>query len=222
MITTKSSLAANIVIDGQFGDWTGKPNLTDPAGDVTPARADLTDFYWAMNPGDPTVHFMVQRVYPGTQGNVKGYYRIFVDTGCNGNYMNGNDRAIYVTYDPSQSQGLTTVDIFMGNKAGQAPPLATYSGNWGDSLSSPTTGGTRTEIGVSFADLNISSNQQICFWLGSYDNYASSSYIDRIPGSGDITWTPIPALDYPLLAVVVGGVIAFVWKRKAFAAWHTR
>jgi hypothetical protein len=225
VITTKSSLAANIVIDGQFADWTGKPNITDPAGDVTPITADLTALYWATNPGDPTVYFMVQRNYPGASGSQTGYYRVYVDTNCNGNYSEARDRIIYVTYDPTASQGLTTVKIYAGNAPSETSQLATHSGNWGDHLGSAPTGGTRTEFGVSYADLGIGSNQQLCFWVGSFppNDFGDDTPIDRIPGSGIITWTPIPALDYPLLALVIGGVIAVVWKRKAFAvAWQTR
>ncbi|TMC49094.1 MAG: hypothetical protein E6J26_10475 [Chloroflexi bacterium] len=199
LITTRSSLAANIVVDGQFADWAGKPNLTDPAADVTPARDDLTAFYWATNPGDPTTYFMVQRSFPG--GNTKGFFHIFIDTNCNGNYGEATDRAIYVTFDPNALVGLTTVDVYAGNSPGVGAPISTASGNWGNPAGPAPNDSTRTEFGVSFANLGISAN------------------LDRIPGTGDITWTPIPALDYPLLALVVGGVVVVVWKRKAFAGW---
>jgi len=217
LVTTKSSLAANIVVDGQFADWAGKPNLTDPAGDVTPARDDLTAFYWATNPGDPTTYFMVQRSFP--VGNTKGFFHIFIDTNCNGNYGEATDRAIYVTFDPNALVGLTALDVYPGNSPGAGVPISTNAGNWGDPAGPAPNGSTRTEFGVSFANLGISANQQICFWLGSYQNYDDVTFVDRIPGTGDITWTPIPALDYPLLAVVVGGVVVVVWKRKAFAGW---
>jgi hypothetical protein len=223
LITTRSSLAANIVVDGVFDDWAGKPNLSDPAGDVTPARADLTALYWATNTGDPTTYFMIQRAFPGGNNNAQVFYRIYVDTNCNGSYAEATDRAIYVTYNPGQNPGNTVVSVYAGNNPGQAGGLiATHSGNWGDPTGPSPNGGTRTEVGVSFADMGISANQQICFWLGSYQTLSDATFVDRIPASGDITWTPIPALDYPLLALVVGGVVVFVWKRNAFAGWLKR
>jgi len=199
-------LAATLVIDGSFSDWVGMPNLTDPAGDVTPARVDLTAFYWGTNPGVSTVYFMIQRNYPGGQGNASVYYRIFIDTNCNGSSSEAVDRILFIYYDPSGSSGSTSLTIYTGT-GGQ---ISSSSGNWGDPAGSAPTGGTRTEVSASFSDLGITVNQQICVNLGSYQNANEGLPADAI---GPLVWAPVPAMGIPLLVTFIIGASVLAWLR---------
>lgn len=220
LVTAGVVLAATIVIDGQFDDWVGQKNVGDPPGEV-PKRIDILTFYWGTNPGVSTLYFMVQRDYPGGLGNQPVYYRIFINTDCDGSYTETSDRYLIISYDPTPSAGPTTVEVFPGNGGSR---IAIYAGNWGDPRGDPPTGGTRTEFGVPFSDLGINPNQQICFYLGSYQNYTDArdgdDPNDRVPASGDINDNPVPALGYPLLALVVIGAIIVVWRRRGRSSWR--
>jgi len=219
--TVGVALAATIVIDGQFADWVGQSHATDPPGEV-PGRIDMLTFYWATNPGVSNVYFMIQRSYPGGLGNQPVYYRVAIDTDCDHAYNEANDRYILVAYDPIADAGPVIVVVMTGNDN----YVSSSGGNWGDPRGPAPDGGTRAEWGVSFADLGISANQQICFFAGSYQNAMDAARggtpDDRIPASGDITWTPIPALGYPLLALVMVGVIIVVWRQRGRLVWRDR
>jgi hypothetical protein len=45
---------------------------------------------------------------------------------------------------------------------------------------------------------------------------------DRIPDSGDVQWSPVPVLGYPLLAAVTVGGILGIWYFKGRHAWRSR
>ncbi len=210
-LTTGSALAANIVIDGQFADWAGKANIADPTGDAGPNRVDITGVYWATNPGDPTAYFMVDR---STTGNPDAYYRIGIDTNCNGNFNEAVDRVILITYDPNKTPnaGLAIIN-------GVNTPIAARAGNWGEVR------GSRVEVSASFAELGISANQSICFYVSSFQNAnqmtTNTNPSDRAPNSGTITWVPVPSLDYWLIALIVVGMVLVIGRRRLFNGWRT-
>ncbi len=212
LLINRPALAANIVIDGQFGDWAGQPFITDPPGDASPPRTDLFSVYWATNPGNPTAYFMIQRDFPGGQGGQSVFYRVFIDTACNGSYNEASDRVIFAAYNPTNFAGTTTIVVSSGTGAS----ISANGGNWGDAAYGPPTGGTRTEFGVSFNDLGISTNQTICFYVATYQTAGSTTPSD---GSVPVQWAPIPALGEPLMLVVVIGVMVYVWWRRPFAGW---
>jgi hypothetical protein len=215
LLINRPALAANIVVDGQFGDWAGQPFITDPLGDASPPRTDLFSVYWATNPGDPTAYFMIQRAFPGGQGGQNVFYRIFIDTACNGSYNEASDRVIFVAYNPTNFAGTTVIIV----SSGAGAPISGDGGNWGDPANGPPTGGTRTEFGVSFNDLGITTNQTICFYVATYQTAGSTTPSDS---SLPVQWAPVPALGYPLAALVVVGVIVYVWRRRLLAAKVTK
>jgi hypothetical protein len=211
LLINRPALAANLVVDGQFGDWAGQPFITDPAGDASPPRIDLFSVYWATNPGDSTAYFMIQRDFPGGQGSQSVFYRVFIDTTCNGSYAEASDRVILITYNPSSAGGTTAMVI----SSGTGTSISANSGNWGDPAGDPPTGGTRTEFGASFSDLGISANQTICFYVATYQTAVDTTPTDStVP----VQWAPVPALGEPLMLVVVIGVVAYVWWRRPFTA----
>ncbi len=210
LLTPTVALAAAIVLDGSFSDWTGQTNISDPIGDATPARVDISAVYWANNPGVSNTYFMIQRAFPGGQGNQVVYYSVFIDTNCNGSFSESADRRIFVAYSPQNNIGVVVVAILNG--AGNL--ISSSGGNWGDPRGGEPNGGTRAEFYASFADLGISTNQQICFYVASYQNAG-----DTTPGdtTASVTWAPIPATGYVLLVAFVIVAVLIAWRRKAFA-----
>ncbi|MEW6092741.1 MAG: hypothetical protein AB1531_02135 [Chloroflexota bacterium] len=212
LATPTVALAASIVLDGLFDDWAGQPNISDPIGDATPARVDISAVYWANNPGVSNTYFMIQRAFPGGQGNQVVYYSVFIDTNCNGSYSESTDRRIFVAYSPQNNIGVVVVAVLSGTGS----LISTTGGNWGDPRGSEPNGGTRAEFYASFSDLGISPNQQICFYVASFQNAGDSTPVDT---TASITWTPIPAMGYALLAAFVLLAVGIAWSRKAFAGW---
>lgn len=213
LATNRAALAANIVVDASFGDWTGQPFIADPVGDSGQPRTDLRALYWATNPGDSTAYFMVQRTFSGGNGGQRVVYRLQVDTNCNGSTTEAVDRVVQISYNPTNVAGIATMIVYTG--AGL--PIAGAGGVWGDAATGSPNGGTRVEFGVPFSDLGLSANQTICFWLTTHQNASQTTADDT---SASVQWAPVPALGYPLLFVVVTGVGVYVWRRQEKLGWQ--
>jgi hypothetical protein len=203
--------AATLVVDGQFNDWAGQPNVTDPQGDGPNPNSDMTALYWGTNPNENYIYWMAQRA-PMSSGNPKVYFFVFVDANNNGVYTDAADRMVQVMYDPQQNSSNVVVTVFDGT--GQQ--ISQISGDWGESVQE---GGTRCEWRVSFADLGIDAHQTISMYAGASPN-SDSSNIDRVPDSGSITWTPIPILDYPWLIVIIAVAIGAIWYARGRFVWR--
>lgn len=204
--------AATLVVDGQFDDWIGQPNVTDPAGDGPTPNVDVLTFYWGNNPDDEHIYWMMERSSPGG-GNAKAYYFVFVDANNNGSYTDGADRLIRVFYDPKKNSGDVKVTVYDGG----GTQINQYGGDWGQTSDE---GGSKAEWRVSFADLGIDAHQAVSMYAGASQN-ADPQGMDRLPDEGDITWTPIPVLGWPWLILVVAVVIGVVWFTRGRWRWKT-
>jgi len=129
------SLAAgnDIVLDGNFNDWTGQANLPDRVGDAF-LCGDITEFAWATNDNDSKLYFMMKRNrYNNVWDLAPAFYKVNLNISnndANNIYHNGTDRYLLVSYFP-HLDGLVIVSLFRGN--GQF--IKTYSGNWGEAVS---------------------------------------------------------------------------------------
>ncbi len=202
--------AQTLVIDGQFDDWAGQPNVTDPAGDGPTPNVDVLTFYWGSNPNDEHIYWMMERSRPGG-GNPRAYYFVFIDTNNNGSYTDAADRLVRVMYDPQKNSSVVEVTVFNGSGV----QINQYSGDWGESSAQ---GGQRAEWRVSFADLGIDAHQTIHMYAGASQN-AQPNNIDRLPDEGDITWAPISVLGWPWLIVIFVIVVGIAWWTRSRLRW---
>jgi hypothetical protein len=203
--------AATLVIDGQFGDWAGQDHVDDPAGDGPTPNLDVLTFYWGTNPNDEHIYWMMER--EGSQsGNPRAYYFVFLDTNNDGDYTSAQDRMVQVLYNPRKNDSEVTVTVFTGT-GGQ---ISQSSGDWGDSKQE---GGARAEWRASFADLGIDAHQTVNMYAGAGPN-ANPNNIDRVPDSGDITWTPIPILGWSWLVAITATVIGVAWYTRGRFEWR--
>lgn len=188
----QSALAANIQLDGQFGDWDGQAVFHDPSNDAN-ASGDILNFYWATNDGEERLYFMVERRGRGENPDpFPTAYRVYFDLNDNGKYTNGTDCYIDVVYHPFLN-GLITVNVCKGN---DGKWLNAYSGNWGEWSKN---GGRRCEFYVSMDDLKLLPGQPVRMYARSF-----SFVNDRVPDDGDIQWSPIPIIGW------IGLIVAFV------------
>ena len=202
--SAQSALAASpIVLDGQFGDWAGRENVSDKSGESNQGT-DIHYFYWGTIDNDNNLYFMIQRYADSGSGNNVSY-KIYVDTNNDGSFGSDVDRVVSIDYNPNQNN--SNVQVGVSKPSGQS--TSSNSGDWGDSIRE---GGLRVEARASFAALGISARQTIRM-------YAAVENRDRVPDTGDIQFSPIPILDYPLLSLVVVGAIGFVWWKRGRFAW---
>lgn len=202
--------AAGLSVDGQFNDWAGQPFISDPPGDGPNPNTDVINFYWGTNPGEEYIYWMVERMEVNS-ANPGVYYHVGVDTNSNGGYNDSVDRLIVVHYDPQKNAGETDVTLYTGT----GDWVGQWSGNWGDSSGA---GGSRAEWRVSFADLGIDARQAVSMYAMAGQN-ENASNADRMPDTGDITWTPIPVFGWAGLALAAGAVILFTWLRVGRRLW---
>jgi hypothetical protein len=198
--------AGTIVVDGSFDDWTGRQNISDWSGDGK-GGGDIRYFFWGTNADDSSMYFMLER-YPD-EDTGKGRevtYQVFVDTDNDGNFGGLVDRLVKVDYEPKQSGSEVEVEVRKAN----GDRIASYSGNWGQSRQD---GALKAEVRVSFADLGIGARQTIRMYVVAEDK-------DRAPDEGDIQYSPIPILDYPLLTALVAGFTALLWWKRGRFAWR--
>jgi hypothetical protein len=186
---------SDILVDGVFGDWAGRANLTDPAGDADKERGDLATFYWANNNDQEFNYWMIER-YPDDIKKVT--YTVFVDTDDDGNFDENGDRQVIVDYNPRKTDSIVQVQVKTGD--GETT-ISNVSGDWGETESE---GGLRVEFQVSFAALGINFGDVVRM-------YVESDQEDRLPDSGDIQWSPASVLGYWLLGVVLAGGAVALW-----------
>lgn len=206
---TATPTSGGIVTDGQFNDWIGGMNISDKSGDCTDGTLghDAHYLYWGVNSNDSTLYFMIERYTDaGTAAGQDVTYKIYVDTNNNGQYTDDGDRLIQVYYQPRQNNSNVAITVTKPN----GTQIDSYNGDWGQSIRE---GALKAELGAPFADLGMQFNQTIRFY--------AASQCDRIPDQGDVQYSPIPILDYPLLALLMAGGIAFVWWQKGRFMWRT-
>ena len=193
--------SAAIVLDGQFADWLGQPNVPDVQGDAQNSHSDLAAFYFTNNPDQDYLYFMAERWEPGSQGLE---LRLYIDTNNNGDYSETVDRLIDVSYHPNEG-GRTYVELYDG-QGGFLSQIA-YQMNWGEPSK-----GRRVEWGVTFTDLGIAPYQTIRMQLVS--NHGSN----LSDGVAEVQWSPANALGWYLLAfLTIGGLCWLYYRRKVIA-----
>lgn len=204
---TVSVSAATLVIDGQFNDWAGQPHVDDPNDGGNP-NIDVFTFYWGNNPNDEYIYWMIER----QNSNAKVYYFVYLDTNNDGDYTDAQDRLLQAYYNPKNNTGEVTVTVF----GGTGSQISQNSGNWGESKSQ---GGSRAEWRASLSDLGIDTHQTVNMYAGASQNQNQSN-LDRVPDSGDITWSPIPALGWPWLTAIIIVVIIVAWQTRGRFKWR--
>lgn len=195
-VTTAHAQSAAIVLDGQFDDWLGQPNVPDGQGDARNNHSDLSAFYFANNPEQDYLFFMAERWDLGSEGLE---LRLFIDTNNNGSMTEPADRIVEVRYHPNQG-GRTYVDLYDGT--GGFIKQVAYQMNWGQ----PGKAG-KVEWGVTFSDLGIAPYQTIRMQLVSYHGTQVSDTV------AEVQWSPANALGWYLLVFL--GIIgaAFLYHR---------
>lgn len=198
-----------IVLDSNFTDWAGELSQSDASGDQSNASYDIVLFSWADNAGDSNTYFMVQRV--GSTKNV--WYWLYIDTNNNGVYNETVDRLVKVSYTPGGNGSI--VDLYVYNGVGGT--ISSLTGqDWGQTNGE---GGTMVEFRVSFSDLGISVGQTIRMYVESHSSTTNTTVQDRAPDSGDIQWSPVDILGYPLLGAAVIIVALLIWRCEGRLQW---
>jgi len=192
IVTPAHAQSAGIVLDGQFDDWLGQPNVPDGQGDARTNHSDLSAFYFANNPDQDYLFFMAERWDLGSEGLD---LRLFIDTNNNGVSTEPVDRMIEVRYHPNQG-GRTYVDLYDG--AGGFLKQVAYQMDWGE----PGKGG-KVEWGVTFTDLGIAPYQTIRMQLVSYHGTQVSDTV------AEVQWSPANALGWFMLVLL--GSIGLAW-----------
>jgi hypothetical protein len=195
-VTTAHAQSAAIVLDGQFDDWLGQPNVPDGQGDARNNHSDLSAFYFANNPEQDYLFFMAERWDLGSEGLE---LRLFIDTNNNGSMTEPADRIVEVRYHPNQG-GRTYVDLYDGT--GGFIKQVAYQMNWGQ----PGKAG-KVEWGVTFSDLGIAPYQTIRMQLVSYHGTQVSDTV------AEVQWSPANALGWYLLLFLGIIGVAFLYHR---------
>ena len=235
-----------IILDSQFTDWYGQKNITDPAGDATAWGADFTAFYWANNSNDSTCYWMLQRktsqrnveylVYFDTNNNgnfsehvdrvvvvfydpLKNTSNVNVEVRYADNWQlisssNNND------WGESLTEGATKVEFgasFADLGFGTGQTIRMYAVSF-TAHTDDVVDNTKTEDDSNSSEFNSNGedNQAV-----NVDNNSSRITLpaDRIPDKGDIQWSPVPLLGYPLLIVVVVSGVILIWYFKGRHLW---
>jgi hypothetical protein len=191
--------ADDIVLDSQFDDWVGQSGITDPIGDATRPFDDLTGFYFATNPDDPTAYFMAERVSSNSPLNLV----LNIDTNDDGVYDDPGDRYITVSYNPQGNR--STVEVMVYDGTGGFVSLVTGGSDWGES---GREGGSRVEWGVPFADLGVSAGQAIRMILESQQGGTTADVME------EVQWSPANALGWGLIAILMVGSAAWLARQR--------
>ncbi len=192
--------AAGITLDGSFGDWAGKPCVSDPNGDAS-STLDLVAFCFIADLDTQEVYFMFER---SSGSNSPTDYVIRMDVNNDGDYSDPEDRLISIRYNLSKKKSMVDVDIYDGTwnyittKASKA--------NWG---ATGDDGAAQVELFASFADLGINPGVATAVTMDIY----SGNFDDVL--DTPVTWTPADALGYMLLGgIILGASIFMVFQRK--------
>ena len=187
-----------IVLDGQFADWLGQPNVADPQGDSQTDHTDIAAFYFANNLNQSMLYFMAQRWDVGSESMV---LQLRIDTNNNVLYTEGVDRLIVINYNPNP-YGNTDVDLYDGSGAYLSQIAA--DAYWGEPDK-----GSSVEWGVSFTDLGIVAYQTIRIQLFSYQGNQLSDAVS------EVQWSPANALGwYLLIPLGLGGIAWLYYQRR--------
>lgn len=199
-VQPRTALASGpIVLDGVFTDWAGHANIDDNTGDADDDKWDITKFWWADNAGGAHAYWRVDRV----SSSKKVKYVVHIDTNNDGDFSSSIDREVVVEYKPRD--GVSEVDVKVQYAATQATISQTKKNNWGESEND---GGRYVEFQASFEDLGLVLNQAIRFFVTTH------SEKDRAPDAGDIQWSVVNILGYPLLAGLMIGAILLLWRMR--------
>ncbi len=212
----------SIVVDGEFDDWSGKANITDPSGDQSGStRRDIAAFFWANNIDQEINYHMIERhtrdgqPFDGSNGQSSwARYIVYADTNNNGNYTDGSDRRAVVTYVPTRDSSVVNVKVYPANSFTKISDSGWN--DWGDSRND---GGLRVEFALDWNNLGIAFGGVIRMYSVSFSGLSIFPNItDRAPdGNADIQWSPASVLGPWLLgaASVVGiSVIWFLSRRR--------
>ena len=206
-----------IILDSVFSDWAGEMNQTDACGDIDQAKRynDLVSFWWADNDGVESVFFRLERAttdcaaYDGTNGQTDALkFTIYIDTNNNGVFTENVDRKFGDGQYTPKTGNISEVvyKVHYGDDTGE---IASYQGDWGESVEE---GGLNAELTATFAELGITANQTIRMYVETED-------LDRVPDTGDIQWSPVNILGYPLLGVLMLAGILLIWRFRGRYAW---
>jgi uncharacterized membrane protein len=187
LIVSPVMAAGAIVLDGQFGDWAGMPNIADPSGDASAPQNDLTAFYFATNPGEEKAYFMAER---GLASSDDFILRLAIDTDNDGVYNEPNDRVITINYWMVPPKSKVEINLYDGT--GQYLKSVAKNVDWGE-----TRPGRRVEWGVSFVDLGIVPNQTLRMILTSLNGSNPDD------STSETQWSPADALGWPLIVLLV-------------------
>ncbi len=210
------STSIPVVIDSQFNDWTDKANLADAFDDHSGSdRRDIAAFYWANNIDEEINFHMLERhttdgqPYDGSNGQTGPVrYMVHVDTNNNGDFFEGDDRVIVVTYVPTSNSSLVNVKVYHGNSL-----IKISDSGWNDWGDSRNEGGLRVEFALDWTDLGIQFGGVIRMYAVSFGGLAIFPFIaDRVPdGTADIQWSPASVLGPWLLGAASVAGIAIIW-----------
>lgn len=199
LIVSPVLAAGPIVLDGQFGDWTGMPNITDPNGDAGAPQNDLTAFYFATNPNEEKAYFMAERALASNNDLT---LRLAIDTDNDGNYNEANDRVIIIDYRMVPPKSKVEVTLYDGT--GRRIKSIANNQDWGENRP-----GRRVEWGVSFVDLGIVPNQTLRMILTSLNGSNPDD------STSETQWSPAEALGWPLIILLIlAGSGWLAWQRR--------
>jgi hypothetical protein len=211
VFASTAQAAANIVLDGQFADWDGQAFLPDPQGESgVHWKADIKFFYWATNPGEEAMYFMVER-YPGANMSQTVTYCVHICPHGGSTYDTAEDWQVLCHYDPDETPN-AEVRLYHGDESPRdATPHLEYGGNWG---LTGAEGGTKVEFSVSFADIGISVGQSLTMYLDSLKDDAGNTnpHQDICPDTGDIQWAPVHTLGLVLTVLLLGAGLVFGYR----------
>ena len=203
-----SAFAANTIdLDGKFADWTGQANIADAAGDADDDEENITKFWWADNSDESKFYWRVDRI----GSKKKATYVLHIDTNNDGDFNDDVDREVLVDYKPRASDSQVDVIVRYGDT--QATISQTKNNDWGETENE---GGRYVEFRASFADLGLNQSQAIRFYVVSLKG---NSEEDRAPDTGDIQWSVVNVLGYPLLAGFMLGASLLIWRKLGRRVW---
>lgn len=218
LLAVPASAQAQLIIDGKFEDWVGRPFIPDPSSDAH-VFVDVLAWYFDTNDDEGYMYFMIERhAQMGAGGQRQAViYTIYMDMNDNGLYDDTVDRFVRVYYLVPQPSGDPTVTIYVYTAGGQL--ISSYAGPWGDPATAPYHG-KRCEFRVSFADLgHFLGNRLSMYLLSTHEQqigHPGFPGIDRVPDTGSVQWAPVPALGASGLAglFVIGLGLAFLRRRR--------
>ncbi len=137
-----------------------------------------------------------------------------MDTNNDGIFTGNIDREVVVDYDPLVST--SDADVTVRYADTDATISQVLDQDW---VESDAEGGKFVEFRASFADLGIVANQTVRMYLESFKYQTATPVKDRAPDTGDLQWSPVDILGYPLLAAVILVGALVVWRFRGRYVW---